>query len=31
MKFTASGNVHNVYMTSLNFDVIYRLYPKDQE
>ena len=31
MKFYASGTVHNVYMTSLIFDVIDRLYPKDQE
>ena len=30
MKFYASGNVHYVYMTSLLFDVIGRLYPKDQ-
>ena len=31
MKFLASGNVHLAYMTSLIFDVIGRLYPKDQE
>ena len=30
MKFYASGNVPYVYMTSLIFDVIGRLYPKDQ-
>ena len=30
-SFTASGSVHYVYMTSLIFDVIGRLYPKDQE
>ena len=29
MKFKASGNVHYVYMTSLIFDVIGRLHPKD--
>ena len=31
MKFKASGNVNYIYMTSLNFDVIGRLYHKDQE
>ena len=31
MKFKASSNVHYIYMTSLIFDVIGRLYPKDQE
>ena len=31
MKLYASGNVHYVYMTSLIFYVIGRLYPKDQE
>ena len=31
MKFKASGNVHYIYMTSLIFDVIGRLYHKDQE
>ena len=30
MKFKASGNVHFVYTTSLLFDVIGRLYHKDQ-
>ena len=30
-KFKASGNVHYVYMTSLIFYLIGRLYPKDQE
>ena len=30
MKFQAQGNVHYVYMTSLLYDVIGRLYPKDQ-
>ena len=31
MEFQASGNVHYVYMTSFIFDVIGRLYHKDQE
>ena len=31
IKFKAPGNVHYVYMTSLIFDVIGRLYPKDEE
>ena len=31
MKIKASGNVHFVYVTSLRFDVIRRLYPKEQE
>ena len=31
MKFYSSSNVHYVYMKSLIFDVIGRLYPKDQE
>ena len=31
MKIYASGNVHFVYRTSLIFDVIGCLYPKDQE
>ena len=30
MKFKASVDVHYVYMTSLIFDVIGRLYPKYQ-
>ena len=31
MKLYASGNVHHAYMKSLIFDVIGRLYPKDEE
>ena len=31
MKLYAYGNVHYIYTTSLIFDVIGRLYPKDQE
>ena len=31
MKFKVSGNVHFVYVISLLFDVIGRLYPKEQE
>ena len=31
MKFKASGSVHYIYTTSLIFDVIGLLYPKDQE
>ena len=31
MKLYASGNVHFVYVTSLLFDVIANLYPKDHE
>ena len=31
MKFKAPGNVHYVCMTLLIFEVIGRLYPKDQE
>ena len=30
MKIKASDNVHYVFMTSLIFDVIDRLYPEDQ-
>ena len=31
VKLKASGNVQYVYITSLIFDVIGRLYPKNQE
>ena len=30
-EILGSGNVHYVYMTSLIFDIIGHLYPKDQE